>query len=110
MFFFFTYGLDTLTCYLCALTKNCPGVGKVASALKLCNSLVYALNYKPCISVITYLAAPSQAPGNIEWNLANSKIFLNWEHVKAMENESEVTGYKVSLSELYQKVQNWGNK
>lgn len=74
-------------------------VGQVASPLKLCNSLVYALNYKPYSSVITYLAAPSQAPGNIEWNLTNSKIFLNWEHVKAMENESEVTGYKVSLSE-----------
>uniref|UniRef100_A0A8C6UEA4 Contactin 3a, tandem duplicate 1 n=1 Tax=Neogobius melanostomus TaxID=47308 RepID=A0A8C6UEA4_9GOBI len=38
---------------------------------------------------------PSQPPGNIEWNLTNSKIFLNWEHVKALENESEVTGYKV---------------
>uniref|UniRef100_A0AAQ5ZG08 Contactin 4 n=1 Tax=Amphiprion ocellaris TaxID=80972 RepID=A0AAQ5ZG08_AMPOC len=34
-------------------------------------------------------------PGSIEWNLTNSKIFLNWEHVKAMDNESEVTGYKV---------------
>jgi len=41
------------------------------------------------------LLAPSQAPGNIEWNLTNSKVFLNWEHVKAMDNESEVTGYKV---------------
>lgn len=41
------------------------------------------------------LLAPSQPPGNIEWNLTNSKVFLNWEHVKAMDNESEVTGYKV---------------
>uniref|UniRef100_A0A671NXL5 Contactin-4-like n=1 Tax=Sinocyclocheilus anshuiensis TaxID=1608454 RepID=A0A671NXL5_9TELE len=38
--------------------------------------------------------SPSQPPGNIEWNLTNSKVFLNWEHVKAMDNESEVTGYK----------------
>ncbi|RXN38388.1 contactin-4-like protein [Labeo rohita] len=47
------------------------------------------------------LLAPSQPPGNIEWNLTNSKVFLNWEHVKAMDNESEVTGYKV----VYR--QNW---
>uniref|UniRef100_W5KFR7 Contactin 4 n=1 Tax=Astyanax mexicanus TaxID=7994 RepID=W5KFR7_ASTMX len=44
---------------------------------------------------------PSQPPGNIEWNLTDSKVFLNWEQVKAMENESEVTGYKV----VYR--QNW---
>lgn len=42
-----------------------------------------------------YFSAPSQSPGNIEWNLTNSKIFLHWQHVKAMDNESEVTGYKV---------------
>lgn len=47
--------------------------------------------------MIAYLSAPSQPPGNIEWNLTNSKIFLSWEHVKAMGNESEVTGYKVSV-------------
>ena len=71
---------------------------------------VYAFICKPCVYVIAYLAAPRQPPGSIEWNLTNSKIFLNWEHVKAMENESEVTGYKVSLSEKKWKLQNWGNK
>ena len=30
------------------------------------------------------------------WNTSNSKIIVNWEQVKALENESEVTGYKVS--------------
>nr|XP_043881003.1 contactin-4 [Solea senegalensis] len=49
----------------------------------------------PAINITTKKPPPSQPPGNIEWNLTNSKIFLNWEHVKAMENESEVTGYKV---------------
>ncbi|XP_077054169.1 contactin-4 isoform X2 [Siphateles boraxobius] len=53
------------------------------------------------ISITTKKPPPSQAPGNIEWNLTNSKVFLNWEHVKAMDNESEVTGYKV----VYR--QNW---
>lgn len=40
--------------------------------------------------------APSQPPGKVMWNTSNSKIILNWEQVKALENESEVTGYKVS--------------
>ncbi|XP_068578149.1 contactin-4 isoform X2 [Cebidichthys violaceus] len=55
----------------------------------------------PAFNNTTKKPPPSQPPGNIEWNLTNSKIFLNWEHVKAMENESEVTGYKV----VYR--QNW---
>uniref|UniRef100_A0A672NDB8 Contactin-4-like n=1 Tax=Sinocyclocheilus grahami TaxID=75366 RepID=A0A672NDB8_SINGR len=53
------------------------------------------------ITITTKKPPPSQPPGNIEWNLTNSKVFLNWEHVKAMDNESEVTGYKV----MYR--QNW---
>ncbi|XP_044038618.1 contactin-4 isoform X2 [Siniperca chuatsi] len=55
----------------------------------------------PAFNITTKKPPPSQPLGNIEWNLTNSKIFLNWEHVKAMENESEVTGYKV----VYR--QNW---
>lgn len=55
----------------------------------------------PAFNITTKKPPPSQPPGNIEWNLTNSKISLNWEHVKAMENESEVTGYKV----VYR--QNW---
>uniref|UniRef100_A0A8B9J6D6 Contactin 4 n=1 Tax=Astyanax mexicanus TaxID=7994 RepID=A0A8B9J6D6_ASTMX len=53
------------------------------------------------VNITTKKPPPSQPPGNIEWNLTNSKVFLNWEQVKAMENESEVTGYKV----VYR--QNW---
>uniref|UniRef100_A0A3B3ZDP5 Fibronectin type-III domain-containing protein n=1 Tax=Periophthalmus magnuspinnatus TaxID=409849 RepID=A0A3B3ZDP5_9GOBI len=49
----------------------------------------------PPFNITTKKPPPSQPPGNIEWNLTNSKIFLNWKHVKALENESEVTGYKV---------------
>uniref|UniRef100_A0A673XQ66 Contactin-3 n=1 Tax=Salmo trutta TaxID=8032 RepID=A0A673XQ66_SALTR len=54
----------------------------------------------PAVNVTTKKPPPSQPPGNIEWNLTNSKIFLKWEHVKAMGNESEVTGYKVSVPSL----------
>ncbi|MGH0140680.1 UNVERIFIED_CONTAM: hypothetical protein FKN15_046854 [Acipenser sinensis] len=46
------------------------------------------------VNVTTKKPPPSQPPGKIQCNLTNSKIFLNWEHVKAMENESEVIGYK----------------
>lgn len=39
--------------------------------------------------------APSQAPVKIMWNTSNSKVILRWDQVHALENESEVTGYKV---------------
>ncbi|XP_068170736.1 contactin-4 [Antennarius striatus] len=58
----------------------------------------------PAFNITTKKPPPSQPPGNIEWNLTNSKIFLNWEHVKATQNESEVTGYKV----VYR--QNWHSR
>uniref|UniRef100_A0A4W3HDD7 Contactin 4 n=1 Tax=Callorhinchus milii TaxID=7868 RepID=A0A4W3HDD7_CALMI len=51
------------------------------------------------INITTKKPPPSQAPGKIWWESASSRVVLNWEHVKAMENESEVTGYKV----LYRK-------
>ncbi|KTF75455.1 hypothetical protein cypCar_00020861 [Cyprinus carpio] len=38
---------------------------------------------------------PSQPPSKVMWNASNSKIILNWEQVKPLENESEVMGYKV---------------
>lgn len=41
-------------------------------------------------------AAPSQPPGNVVWNVTDSRVLLSWEEVRAMDNESEVTGYKVS--------------
>lgn len=47
------------------------------------------------ITIHVYFSAPSQPPVNIGWTLKNSKIFLHWQHVMAMDNESEVTGYKV---------------
>lgn len=53
-----------------------------------------------CLRWMTFFlllfAAPSQPPAKVMWNTSDSKIILNWERVKALENESEVTGYKVS--------------
>lgn len=47
---------------------------------------------------LSFGVAPSQPPGNIVWNSSDSKIILNWDQVKALDNESEVRGYKVSIS------------
>lgn len=53
------------------------------------------------MSILCFLlSAPSQPPVKVMWNTSNSKIILNWEQVKALENESEVTGYKVSARSL----------
>lgn len=52
--------------------------------------------FTPCLP-----SAPSQPPAKVMWNTSNSKIILNWEQVKALENESEVTGYKVSTQSLH---------
>ncbi|XP_077429418.1 contactin-4-like isoform X1 [Vanacampus margaritifer] len=53
------------------------------------------------INITTKKPPPSQPPGKVMWNTSNSKIILNWEQVRALANESEVTGYKV----LYKKNQ-----
>uniref|UniRef100_H3CPG9 Contactin 4 n=1 Tax=Tetraodon nigroviridis TaxID=99883 RepID=H3CPG9_TETNG len=51
------------------------------------------------VNVTTKKPPPSQPPAKVMWNTSDSKIIINWERVKALENESEVTGYKV----LYKK-------
>ncbi|KAJ7998556.1 hypothetical protein DPEC_G00206130 [Dallia pectoralis] len=47
------------------------------------------------VNVTTKKPPPSQPPVKVMWNTSDSKIILNWEQVKALENESEVTGYRV---------------
>ncbi|KAK7916146.1 hypothetical protein WMY93_011907 [Mugilogobius chulae] len=47
------------------------------------------------VNVTTKKPPPSQPPVKVMWNTSNSKIIVNWEQVKALDNESEVTGYKV---------------
>uniref|UniRef100_A0A8C2B5N9 Contactin 4 n=1 Tax=Cyprinus carpio TaxID=7962 RepID=A0A8C2B5N9_CYPCA len=49
----------------------------------------------PAVNVTTKKPPPSQPPSKVMWNASNSKIILNWEQVKPLENESEVMGYKV---------------
>ncbi|NP_001073520.1 contactin-4 precursor [Danio rerio] len=49
----------------------------------------------PVVNITTKKPPPSQPPSKVMWNTSNSKIILNWEQVKPLENESEVMGYKV---------------
>ncbi|XP_077181317.1 contactin-3 isoform X1 [Paroedura picta] len=51
--------------------------------------------FSATVNATTKKTPPSQPPGNIVWNVTDSRIVLNWEQVHAMENESEVIGYKV---------------
>ncbi|XP_039086489.1 contactin-3 [Hyaena hyaena] len=51
--------------------------------------------FSTTVNATTKKTPPSQPPGNVVWNATETKVLLNWEQVKAMENESEVTGYKV---------------
>ncbi|CAH7173454.1 Cntn3 [Phodopus roborovskii] len=51
--------------------------------------------FSATVNATTKKTPPSQPPGNVIWNATDTKVLLNWEQVKAMENESEVTGYKV---------------
>ncbi|RLV99657.1 hypothetical protein DV515_00009548 [Chloebia gouldiae] len=52
------------------------------------------------VNVTTKKPPPSQPPGNIVWNSSDSKIILNWDQVKALDNESEVRGYKDYIIEI----------
>ncbi|XP_029361990.1 contactin-4 isoform X2 [Echeneis naucrates] len=51
------------------------------------------------VNVTTKKPPPSQAPVKIMWDTSNSKVILRWDQVHALENESEVTGYKVMYSQ-----------
>uniref|UniRef100_A0A4W4F1R6 Contactin 3a, tandem duplicate 1 n=1 Tax=Electrophorus electricus TaxID=8005 RepID=A0A4W4F1R6_ELEEL len=73
-------GLDANTAYHITLRAyNSAGVGPDSAV----------------VSVTTRRPPPSQAPTKVTWNTTNSKIILKWDEVRALENESEVLGYKV---------------
>ncbi|KAM4563250.1 contactin-4 isoform 1-T2 [Odontesthes bonariensis] len=71
------------TYYMSLRAYNSAGVGPQSST----------------VNVTTKKPPPSQAPVKIMWNTSNSKVILRWDQVHALENESEVTGYKVMYSQ-----------
>uniref|UniRef100_A0A8C2AA82 Contactin 2 n=1 Tax=Cyprinus carpio TaxID=7962 RepID=A0A8C2AA82_CYPCA len=50
----------------------------------------------PRTTVITKKPPPSRPPGNVSWKVDGSWVTVRWDHVKSMDNESTVLGYKVS--------------
>uniref|UniRef100_A0A8C2JDN2 Contactin-3 n=1 Tax=Cyprinus carpio TaxID=7962 RepID=A0A8C2JDN2_CYPCA len=54
------------------------------------------------VNVTTKRPPPSQSPVKVMWNATDSKLILKWDHVKALENESEVMGYKVMYKQSRQ--------
>uniref|UniRef100_A0A8C9TIM8 Contactin 3a, tandem duplicate 1 n=1 Tax=Scleropages formosus TaxID=113540 RepID=A0A8C9TIM8_SCLFO len=73
-------GLDgSSTYYVNVRAYNTAGTGPVSTT----------------VNVTTKKPPPSQPPLKVMWKNSNSKIMLKWDQVKALENESEVTGYKV---------------
>ncbi|XP_019743633.1 contactin-4 isoform X2 [Hippocampus comes] len=76
--------LEGSSTYLISLRAyNSAGVGPLSSI----------------VNVTTKKPPPSQAPVKIMWNTSNSKVILHWDQVHALDNESEVTGYKVMYSQ-----------
>ncbi|KAI5174294.1 contactin-3 isoform X1 [Manis pentadactyla] len=82
-------GNETLA-RLCGLKSNLA----YYTAVRAYNS-AGAGPFSATVNATTKKTPPSQPPGNVVWNATDTKVLLNWEQVKAMENESEVTGYKV---------------
>uniref|UniRef100_A0A8D0EQJ2 Contactin 3 n=1 Tax=Strix occidentalis caurina TaxID=311401 RepID=A0A8D0EQJ2_STROC len=72
--------------------KTLPFV-KGRAGCRTANKSLMPIKLKSCFYYV--FEAPSQPPGNVLWNVTNSRVILSWEEVRAMENESEVTGYKV---------------
>ncbi|XP_050978992.1 contactin-2 [Labeo rohita] len=49
----------------------------------------------PRTTVITKKPPPNRPPGNVSWKADGSWVTVRWDHVKSMDNESAVLGYKV---------------
>uniref|UniRef100_A0A4W4G683 Contactin 2 n=1 Tax=Electrophorus electricus TaxID=8005 RepID=A0A4W4G683_ELEEL len=49
----------------------------------------------PRTTVITKKPPPNRPPGNVSWKTDGSWVTVRWDHVKSMDNESAVQGYKV---------------
>ncbi|KAG7521017.1 contactin-4-like isoform X1 [Solea senegalensis] len=80
------------------LIKDLEGMSTYYMSLQAYNSAGVGPQ-SAIVNVTTKKPPPSQAPVKIMWNTSNSKVILKWDQVHALENESEVTGYKVMYSQ-----------
>ncbi|KAJ7999515.1 hypothetical protein DPEC_G00195230 [Dallia pectoralis] len=84
-----TAGLETTACvsglrpntryHVTVLSYNSAGTGPAS----------------PRTTVTTRKAPPNRAPANVSWKTDGSWVTVRWDHVKALDNESAVLGYKV---------------
>ncbi|XP_065097401.1 contactin-2 [Paramisgurnus dabryanus] len=49
----------------------------------------------PRTTVVMKKPPPNRPPGNVSWKVSGSLVTVRWDHVKSMDNESAVLGYKV---------------
>lgn len=59
-------------------------------------NLVIENGVKASVPFCSSFLAPNRPPGNISWKVDGSWVTVRWDHVKSMDNESAVLGYKVS--------------
>lgn len=55
--------------------------------------------------LISSFLAPNRPPGNVSWKVDGSWVTVRWDHVKSMDNESAVLGYKVSDTQCHRTLQ-----
>uniref|UniRef100_A0A6Q2Z6V4 Contactin 2 n=1 Tax=Esox lucius TaxID=8010 RepID=A0A6Q2Z6V4_ESOLU len=58
----------------------------------------------PRTTVTTRRPPPDRPPANVSWKTDGSWVTVRWDHVKALDNESAVLGYKVSYCQSALKV------
>lgn len=95
----YSSGHHSLLMVGCKKSPSC-WVGSGLHCLLTALLVVFPLSSSSPTSLFV-LTAPSQAPDKIMWNTSDSKVILRWDQVHALENESEVTGYKVKKWEFY---------
>lgn len=55
--------------------------------------------------LLSSFLAPNRPPGKVAWKVAGSWVTVRWDHVKSMDNESAVLGYKVSDTRCHRTLQ-----
>ncbi len=68
--------------------------------LDICNSCLchweWCESFVDLLLLVSSILAPNRPPGNVSWKTVGSSVTVRWDHVKSMDNESAVLGYKVS--------------
>lgn len=58
------------------------------------------MNVNVGLSVV-FFSAPSHPPANVMWIQEGNNVSLSWDPVKALDNESDVIGYRVRYTDTH---------